>query len=82
MNGILCINCSANPAKNATVHLRRINQIAIIGEWICTDCLESAELSEGEYNYIHAADCPNYCDYCCNGEYGFKLAEQINDHMR
>lgn len=35
------------------------------------------EMWEGRPHYLHSDDCPNYCDYACNGQKGFDLADRI-----
>ncbi len=35
------------------------------------------EMWEGRPHYLHTADCPNYCDYACNGQRGFDVADRI-----
>lgn len=76
-----CKNCKANPAAPAKVILHRINPKGVPGEWICQDCLEDIEQFEGKLHYVHTKDCPSYCDYACNGQAGFDLAEQIQKHF-
>lgn len=76
-----CKNCKANPAHDSSVHLERINPKGVIGEWICKDCSNGMELFEEKPHYVHAPDCPSYCDYACNGQFGFDLAEQIKNYQ-
>lgn len=76
-----CKNCKANSAHDSCVALERINGFGIVGEWICKDCLSIMELWEDEPHYVHSPSCPNYCDYACNGQFGFDLAEQIKAHQ-
>jgi hypothetical protein len=75
-----CKNCKANPVQDNRVSLARINPKGVDGEWICQDCLGLMELFEDKPHYVHSATCPNYCDYACNGQFGFDLAEQIKIH--
>lgn len=35
------------------------------------------EMWEGRPHYLHMANCPNYCDYACNGQRGFDVADRI-----
>ncbi len=28
--------------------------------------------------YLHAEDCPSFCDYACNGQYGFDVAAKVD----
>ena len=35
--------------------------------------------NDGKAHYLHDWDCSNYCDYACNGDEGFKMAEVIKD---
>lgn len=77
-----CKNCKADPSIDSTVHLRRINDFGLKGEWICTDCLESCETFNGKLHYFHSKDCPSYCDYACNGNNGFDLAEQVEKGLK
>lgn len=37
---------------------------------------EQLELFEDKPHFLHAVDCPNYCDYACNAA-GFEQAEHI-----
>lgn len=76
-----CKNCKANPSTDSTVHLKRISPKGIIGEWICTSCLEDMETFEGAPHFIHNKYCPGYCDYACNSQ-GFDLAEQVKKHLK
>lgn len=76
---IKCLNCNADPSQpdETTVVLRRVNEFGVIREWLCDYCLRhSLELFEGKPHFLHAIDCPNYCDYACNPK-GFEQAEQI-----
>jgi hypothetical protein len=36
------------------------------------------ERVEGQPHFIHANDCPNYCDYTCNPQ-GFEQAETVRN---
>lgn len=70
-----CYFCSKGISKDETLILWRINPTGVKGQWICNQCEQTqVELLDGKPNYIHSADCPNYCDYCCN-ERGFEQAE-------
>lgn len=40
---------------------------------------ENLEWFEGEPNYMHSVNCPSYCDYACNGQHGFNIAEDIRE---
>ena len=75
-----CKNCKANPVTDAAVILTRINPKGVAGEWVCNSRLNDMELFEGQPHYVHSNTCPNYCDYACNGNDGFDLAEQIAKH--
>ena len=77
-----CINCEANPETKSVCVLHRINPKGVTGEWICDNCFTLMETFEGKPHYVHSATCPNYCDYACNGERGFELAEQIMKYIR
>lgn len=77
-----CKNCGANPAEQSDCVLHRINPLGVIGEWICQDCLGEMETLDGVPHYVHSKDCPGYCDYACNGESGFEMAEQIKNYIR
>lgn len=35
------------------------------------------EMWEGRPHYLHMANCSNYCDYACNGQRGFDVADRI-----
>lgn len=35
------------------------------------------EMFEGNPHYVHSKTCSNYCDYTCNGERGFTLADRL-----
>jgi len=38
---------------------------------------------DGEAIYVHAKNCPSFCDYACNGNRGSKLADKIrNDELK
>lgn len=37
------------------------------------------EIFEGEAIYYHAADCPSFCDFACNGMVGSLVAEAYNE---
>jgi hypothetical protein len=76
-----CINCKANPATDSKVALFRINPKGITGEWICKDCLTLMERLDWVPHYVHSSTCPNYCDYACNGEAGFDLAEKVKLYL-
>jgi hypothetical protein len=76
-----CKNCKANPAKEPKTILWRINEKSIIGEWICQECMGCVETWEGKPHYVHSKDCPSYCDYACNRDKGFDLAEQIKKYL-
>ena len=76
-----CINCQATPLHDTAVILERINVKGLTGEWICRTCLKSAESAECRFVYIHSNNCPNYCDYACNGHEGFNLADKINTNL-
>jgi len=77
-----CKNCGANPENQGVCVLHRINPKGKIGEWICDNCFSIMELFENKPHYVHSPTCPNYCDYACNGDYGFDLAEQIKNYIR
>ena len=82
---IECKNCKASIAtKGDKLDLTRINALGLTGEWICRECLdELLELSPGgKPTYMHHPDCPNYCDYACNGRKGDEIAEQIGTHLK
>jgi len=32
-------------------------------------------------NYMHSSTCNNYCEYTCNGQYGFEIADQIKEML-
>jgi len=32
---------------------------------------------EGDTIYFHSERCPSYCDYACNGPWGFDVAKQV-----
>lgn len=36
---------------------------------------------EGNPNYMHSSTCRNYCEYSCNGNYGFNVADQIKEWL-
>ena len=78
----VCVNCQADPSKDSHVALFRINEKGIAGLWICRDCLDDMETFEGEPHYIHAPDCPSYCDYACNGEKGWDLASRVKQYLQ
>ena len=77
-----CKNCGANPEDQSVCVLHRINPKGQTGEWICDNCFESMELFEDKPHYVHSKTCPSYCDYACNGEAGFDMAEQIKNYIR
>ncbi len=35
----------------------------------------------GDPNYMHSSRCQSYCEYCCNGDYGFEIADQIKEML-
>lgn len=77
---IECKNCKVNPATDSKIILTRLNHKGVIGEWICQNCSSPDGLTEtfkGNPHCIHSPSCSNYCDYACNGESGFDLAEQV-----
>lgn len=79
-----CKNCKGNIASQGDrLNLTRINALREIGEWICKDCLDELleRTEEGEPVYMHAPDCPNYCDYACNSK-GTEIAEQIATYLK
>jgi hypothetical protein len=77
-----CKNCGAKVSNGQTTVLNRINPLGVTGEWICQECLEDIETLEGQPLYVHSKTCPSYCDYACNGERGFDLAEQVKKHIK
>jgi hypothetical protein len=76
-----CLLCNADPSSEPTASLRRINAKGIKGEWMCTDCINEVERLDGKFHYVHSFDCAGYCDYACNGQSGFDMAEQIQKHL-
>ena len=76
-----CKNCKASPATDSKVILWRINSKGIVGEWICQECLDCMEMFLGQPHYVHSKNCPSYCDYACNHEEGFDMAEQIRTYL-
>ena len=77
-----CKNCGANPANKSVCVLHRINPKGETGEWICDDCFTSIETFEGRLHYVHSKTCPSFCDYACNGQAGFDLAEQVAKYIQ
>jgi hypothetical protein len=63
-------------------HLKRINEKGVKGIWSCSDCLQIEddliERHEGKAVYVHASNCPSFCDFACNGNWGNKLANYVN----
>lgn len=75
---IQCKNCKACPSKDSKVILNRINPKGIVGEWICVECLDNfLEIFKEIPHYMHSRSCGEACEYGCNGNFGFDLAEQI-----
>ena len=42
------------------------------------DDLMEIDEKEGDAVYYHTKDCPNYCDYACNGRFGDTVASAYN----
>lgn len=40
--------------------------------------LERGDGPSNEAVYMHATNCPGYCDFACNGNKGWEIAEEIN----
>src|SRR5688572_25594822 len=79
-----CEVCKKSPAEDHSIVLRRINQFGVPAIWRCQDHMDGfkqlvhesqVELWEDKPHFIHSPECPNYCDYACNGK-GFEQAEK------
>lgn len=75
-----CLRCGGNPAVEPVV-IHRINEKGITGEWMCDHCISETEKLGDKFHYVHSDTCPSYCDYACNGELGFELAEKMNKFL-
>lgn len=76
-----CKYCQQSPATNPATVLYRVNKFGVRGKWVCTACLSvHLELFDGRPHFLHADDCPNYCDYACNAK-GFEEAEMLIQTM-
>lgn len=56
---------------------RAHSQKPIPSDWLLIEDWR-LEQWEDKPHYIHSANCPNYCDYACNGKLGFEMAEAVH----
>lgn len=75
-----CSNCGRLIAEVG--HLTRVNAKGVLGIWSCPSCLkfddDEIERCDGKVIYVHALNCPSFCDFACNDEWGKQLAEYVN----
>lgn len=77
-----CANCGGNPLIDNQIILERVNEKGIDPVWLCHGCLMYlVDLDDSEeipvVVYVHASDCPNWCDFSCNGKRGDALPKVI-----
>jgi len=75
-----CSNCGKTIAEVG--ELTRVNRKGVPGVWSCPYCLaftdNEIESCDGKAIHVHTMDCPGFCDFACNGDWGKQLAEWVN----